>query len=342
MRRKILPVFSYIVLYALIIFLADFYRQPLFLFLLMLLLALPPVSYFLCRAAFRALSVSVQSTVISGRAGDTVRLCVSLHDPTVFPLPDCCLTYQITSAFYPCDTLFRITIPACLRADFSFTLPVTFEKSGCYRIALKELTTQDYLHFFPFRKSLAQQKEILIFPVEGKDVSFDPASFGEGFDEFEETDRRGLISSNVTDIRAYIPGDRPQSIHWKLSAKIDKLMVKEHEQTSSHQFLILVDLYLPSPGSDVLEHAISNAYSLSRAMLQSGETFFFCYFNRREEEFYRHMVTCSEDLWQALHACFYQQPYDIQDMARNVLERSAALQGTILYVTEKGVTNIVS
>jgi uncharacterized protein (DUF58 family) len=118
-------------------------------------------------------------------------------------------------------------------------------------------------------------------------------------------------------------------------------MVKEFEQTSSHQFMLLVELYLPSPDSPVLEQSLSHALALSRAILQAGEVFFFCYYSSREEEFYKHPVSSREDLEQALLACFYQSPYTENDLARTILERSNVLRGTILHVTSEGVEHLV-
>ena len=41
-----------------------------------------------------------------------------------------------------------------------------------------------------------------------------------------ESKKKGYDFSEVTGIREYIPGDKLQNIHWKLSAKKDILMVR--------------------------------------------------------------------------------------------------------------------
>lgn len=199
----------------------------------------------------------------------------------------------------------------------------------------------DYLHFFNYKKDLSLQQEIVIHPKVSVPAQFDSASFGEGFDEFEETNAKGLVSSNVTDIREYIPGDRLQKIHWKLSAKIDKLMVKENEQTSSNQFTILVELYLPEPASLLLEQSLTDAYAMAWALLAAGEVFFFCYYSIHEEDFIKHLIHNKEDLETALLECFYQKPYTEEDFALHILEKTDALKGTVLHVSDKGVTDIV-
>lgn len=342
MLKKIFHAITYALLFLVILVLADFYKQPLFLFLLMLLLALLPASYFVCKYALTSMTPFLRPTSLYGISGGDLVLRIGLHNSSIFPIPGCTISYEITSSYYPCGETFRCTVPAYSRRDFSFDMPVTFQKCGCYEVRLTHMECYDYLHFFHFEKKLSIHEEIVIHPKLSQDVSFDSAAFGEGFDEFEENDAKGLVSSNVTDIREYIPGDRLQRIHWKLSAKINKLMVKENEQTSSNQFTILVELFLPHPESLLLEQSISHACTLAYELIKHGETFFFCYYSTTEEDFVRHLIRSKEELEQALLNCFYQVPYAEEDFALHILEKTDLLKGTILHISGKGVKDIVS
>lgn len=341
MFKRVLYALNYVILFFLILLLADFYKQPLFLFLLMLLVVLPPASYLVCRHAFACVSPSLHVSSLYGISGNSLTAQIGLRNSSVFPLPGCTFTYQLTSSYYPCKETFRCTIPAYSRQEFSFDIPVTFQKCGCYQLNLIRIECFDYLHFFHFEKAVSLRKEIVIHPKIAENITFDCAAFGEGFDEFEETDAKGLVSSNVTDIREYIPGDRLQRIHWKLSAKIKKLMVKENEQTSSNQFTILAELFLPYPESPVLEQSLSHAYTMAYELLKQGETFFFCYYSCFEEDFIKHLIHSNEDLEQALLNCFYQIPYRDENFALELLQKTDLLKGTILHISDKGVSNIV-
>ncbi len=342
MLKRVFSIAGYAALFLFLLLLADFYQQTLFIFLLMLLIALPPASYLVCRHTFSCMSPFLHTSSVYGISGNHITVQMGLHNATIFPIPSCTFTYQLTSSYYPCEELFRCTIPAYSRQDFSFDIPVTFHKCGCYQLSLVQVECYDYLHFFRFNTPLTLQKEIIIHPKISTDITFDRASFGEGFDEFDETDAKGLVSSNVTDIREYIPGDRLQRIHWKLSAKIKKWMVKENEQTSSNQFTILVELYLPSPESPVLEESLSHACTLAYALLDQGETFFFCYYSLFEEDFSKHLIRSKEDFEQAILTCFYQIPYTDENYALELLQKTDLLKGTILHISDEGVTDIVS
>ncbi len=340
--KNFFHIFTYVLLFLVILLLADFYRQPLFLFLLMLLIALVPASYFVCRYAFSAMEPSFEASSTYGISGSEITLRIGIRNHTFFPVPSCRITYELTSPYYPCTEKFECIIPAYSRKLSTFDIPVTFGKCGCYQAKMTDISFYDYLHFFHFKKNATLQKEFFIYPKQNPEFSFDFSSFGEGFDEFEENDLKGVVSSNVTDIREYIPGDRLQRIHWKLSAKIDKLMVKENEQTSSNQFSILVELFLPYPESNLLEQSLSVAYTAALELLKRNEFFFFCYYCTVEEDFARHLIHNKEELENALLHCFYQTPYTEENLALHILEKTDLLKGTILHISEKGVNDIVS
>ncbi|MCR4689812.1 MAG: DUF58 domain-containing protein [Lachnospiraceae bacterium] len=330
----------YLMLLIGLFFLSTFYRTGIFVFFLILVISLPPASYMVGRFAFRNLTLSLSSSTGFTLPDTDCGLSIHLTNDSFFPLPDCHITYHITSAFYPCDKTWIANVPSYGRDTFSFTLPMVFHHVGCYQIRVTHLTVYDLLHFFRFDKDLDKKLEISVFPPEHEVEVFEPSSYGEGFDEFEETSQKGNTSSNVTDIREYIPGDRLQKIHWKLSAKIDKLMVKENESTSSNQFTILTELYLPNSESDTLDKSLENAYTLSRSLILAGVTHFFTFYCAASSEFVTASVTSKEDLDRIMPEIFYHTPYPQEDLALTVYEKAGVMGGVLLHVTHKGVADV--
>ena len=333
---------TYITLIIALIFLSTFYRTGLFVFLLILLIALPPTSYLAGRIAAGSLSISLASSTNFAQIDDKATLSVRLKNDSIFPLPDCHITYEITSTFYPCDKVWEANCPSYGKSTFSLDLPLEFHRAGCYQVRCTHLRTYDYLHIFHFDKKPEDMLEIRIYPPEEEIQPFEPSAYGEGFDEFEETSAKGNTSSNVTDIREYIPGDRLQKIHWKLSAKIDKLMVKENEHTSSNQFTILAELYLPAAESDLLDASLKNAYSLSRSLIQAGQSFFLSFYNAAISDFTKTLILDKEQLDAAFLECFYLSPYPEEDLALSVYQRAGFSGGTLLHVSHKGIEDVIS
>jgi uncharacterized protein (DUF58 family) len=62
-------------------------------------------------------------------------------------------------------------------------------------------------------------------------------------------------NGDIRGLRAYRPGDSPREIHWKTSARINQLVVREYDRTEALDIVILIDPYLPESinTSDIVE-----------------------------------------------------------------------------------------
>jgi len=335
--QKIKNIISYIIMLILLLIAALFYRQAFLVMLLLIMCILPVLSIRICRYTFDRLKTSIRSASYESQKGLTIPLTLCLHNPLFFPLLHVECTLEIRSQFYPKKEAVTYILPATARKDTPLVLPVTYAHCGLFQIKLLSVKTYDYLHFMSFSREETTHCQVIILPDSTTEVSFHPTLYGEGFDEYESSQKKGNASANVTDIREYQPGDRLQLIHWKLSAKIDKLMVKENESTSSHQFFVLLELFYDEKYPDLLDKAIEYAYSLSRELILAGENFFFGYYSTRLGEFASFPIHTQEDLIRALCEAFYETPYTEKDLGRNIFEGSGMIKGTLLQVTHEGV-----
>ena len=74
-------------------------------------------------------------------------------------------------------------------------------------------------------------------------------------------------------LREYCIGDNPKWIHWRSSARVQKLLVKEFEEPRARRVLVLLDTNLQRMGIQrfpAFETAISFAGTLGRDMLRRG------------------------------------------------------------------------
>lgn len=339
MLKQIKHVLIYGIILILLVASALFYRQSFLVMLFLIMCLLPVFSILFTKRAFRDLTVNILSASYQSEKGMTVPLTLTLHNPTPFPLLHVECALSILSPFYPGSEAMTYVLPASAKQATPFVLPVTYAHCGLFQAKLSSIKVYDYLHFIALSKELDCHKQIVILPDSEVEVSYHPELYGEGFDEYESSLQRGNISSNVTDIREYQPGDRLQKIHWKLSAKIDKLMVKENEATSSHQFFVLLELYHDPARPQLLDTAIEYAYSLSRELLAAQENFIFGFYSAGAGDFISCPVLTEDDLTAALCEAFYETPYSTENLGREIYENSGLIKGTLLQVTHQGVSN---
>lgn len=75
--------------------------------------------------------------------------------------------------------------------------------------------------------------------------------------------KRGSDLSEVFDLRDYVPGDDIKAIHWKMSAKMGHVIVKEASAPTKENILVLLDFALEFDGKPIDKRLISTAFELA-------------------------------------------------------------------------------
>lgn len=78
--------------------------------------------------------------------------------------------------------------------------------------------------------------------------------------------RRGGDVSEVFDLREYTPGDDMRSIHWKLSGKMDNLILREGSEPSQDYTLVLFDAGAAAGEAILSAQLLSSAVALGAAV----------------------------------------------------------------------------
>lgn len=92
--------------------------------------------------------------------------------------------------------------------------------------------------------------------------------------------RTGMPGEDIRSLREYVPGDNPHWIHWRASAHLGKLHVRDLERERSAPVLVLLDSRIPESLSDerrreareALELAVSFSAEVCRYSLREGCT----------------------------------------------------------------------
>jgi len=79
----------------------------------------------------------------------------------------------------------------------------------------------------------------------------------------------GQPSSELLDLRDYIPGDPPKTIAWKVSARRDRLITKEFESEVPIRCTLFVDtsqsVRIGAPGSNALARIVEISAAVAQA-----------------------------------------------------------------------------
>ena len=170
---------------------------------------------------------------------------VSVENPTIFFTPNLYFTLEFNNEFYGEKAEYTWNIPLYARGVRQLELPIRFQRSGKMIISIKEIRISGILGILTTKQKSDGQGMFYVYPAM-LERSMEVGEY-EGLKEEDKTGRQeGIMQGNhfseVSGIREYIQGDSIRDIHWKLSAKKEKLMVKEHVILSDTTQTLLVEL----------------------------------------------------------------------------------------------------
>lgn len=213
---------------------------------------------------------------------------IGLENHTIFFSPNLYFTLEFNNEFYGEKAEYIWNIPLYAKGCRQLELPVTFQRSGKMIISIKEIRIDGILGIVSTKQKGDGQSIFYVYPKR-LDRPMDIWKY-EGLKEEDKTGRQegirqGNHFSEVSGIREYIPGDSMRDIHWKLSAKKEKLMAKEHIIMNDTNQILLVEL------ADVLyerERCIEDVLELLMNFLQEYVTqeipFEIVWWNHKQEQ----------------------------------------------------------
>ncbi len=131
-----------------------------------------------------------------------------------------------------------MTIPPFSTVNINFNTPIRLR--GVYDCGIEKIEIYDFLKLFRFTKKFENFEKIVILPR--KHIINPIRDISTSDNETESTSSFSFDKNSFTNIREYVPGDSVKHIHWKMSAKQDKLMVKQFERSIGGTSIMIADL----------------------------------------------------------------------------------------------------
>ncbi|MCH5148345.1 MAG: DUF58 domain-containing protein [Clostridiales bacterium] len=265
-------IYSLILLAAAVAFVVS--NNAVALFLLVSLLALPLVSLIMLLIVRKKVrfELSVRESCIRG---GTLQLNMRASATPRFLLGGIKVLVEIENT-----TFDKTEYKSFLINDLSFATHI-FDYNGADsgRICVKcdYLNLVDIFGVFSVKVRQFEYAEAIVAPMLFDDIGI---TVGDRYSDtiFGDTSlpKKGGDITEVYDVRDYIVGDSPNTVHWKLSGKFGTLKSKEFGATDDRRILILVDLSrakFENTATDAqLNGVLDVAVSISNALKNTGCT----------------------------------------------------------------------
>ena len=114
-------------------------------------------------------------------------------------------------------------------------------RRGRFRLGPMTLTSSDPLGLFPRQRRLPATSAMIVYPATLDLPGFSPPiGMLPGGDAMRR--RTHYVTTNVSTVRDYVPGDSFNRIHWRSTARTGRLIVKEFELDPTADVWIVLDL----------------------------------------------------------------------------------------------------
>ncbi len=187
------------------------------------------------------------------------------------------------------------------RGEGSFVRMVSFSGTGTYRLRPKKVRVYDFTGMFSGKKRGKAEAHIQVMPrLHDIPVRLSQTVrnfYGEA-DVYDEH-TPGHDNSELFSVREYRKGDRLQNIHWKLTAKQDDLMVKEHSLPKACPVVLFLGFYTKKKRRkpERMLAFLETAASLSFSMMDAACPHYVVWYDETEQDIVRHRVDTEESFF---------------------------------------------
>lgn len=165
---------------------------------------------------------------------------------------------------------FKVRGKSFQKGESEILIHVKCKEFGHSIITFERYFTFDQLFIFKLKNKVNQSQSVLIYP-ELNMISVEISQYTRRFiadsDEYSQRES-GDDPTETYQIREYRQQDSIHDIHWKLSAKVDKLLVKERGKPVGYAVLIWIDMLQHKKQENRLLKTIELASALSFSMMQ--------------------------------------------------------------------------
>lgn len=284
-------IFIYLVLLVISVLFYILYKGVISFLILIFAVSLPILLAATLFYVRRRLSASLILSARKGSAGQSVPLEIELSNASILPVPNCEITLGFALSSSKRSETIRINTPIFPKNSQRLSVAFSSEHYGIVNCHIVKIKIFDMLRIFrttvPAKRIRSGNNSIMILPesLELTNAVSDYSELGLDSESFSSS-RPGDDPSEIFSIHEYADGDKLSKIHWKLTAKEDKLMVKDYSLPLADSFLIISDTFLPTDDpksrAELYDTVIKLTVSVSKLLMDNDLRHRLAVFNEKD------------------------------------------------------------
>lgn len=276
---------------------AAFYRYYFPLVILLLEIIMPIILFIVTLIEKLLLEVRINSKFNVFKKGADIPIDIAIDNKSIFPISKIIFNV-ICRDRYGNEFSFNIQTVSNAKSITNITYNIDAKYCGNIDIFIEYVYIYDYLSIFKFKKKINKRSSITILPnvynMDNDIVIHEVVSDeGERYSQY----MRGEDTSEIFDIRDYVQGDKLNRVHWKLSSKYDKMIVKEFGYPLSTKIELLLELYVDKSQDccKIVDGLIETLASVSYSLIQKGHEHNILWYREDIRELVSERIASRED-----------------------------------------------
>lgn len=271
------------------------------------------------------------TAIKNGRIGFSLKI----RNRTPLPFPNTIVKVEYFNNLMGITDTMTISIPVHPLCSEKVSFALTSEYCGILNVSVKSVHIFDFIKLFSCNIKPKKSCEITVLP------EIDSVSSAGSFSMInaEESDifskhKSGDDPSEIFTLKNYVPGDKPNRIHWNLSLKQDDLIVRHYSLPINSSILVILDFCGKASKEDirVLDTAVQTAFSIAFYFAENDIPFKFAYYSSNTGNDIVIPVSDQKDITDAIKEIFLSGPAENTDFALNIKDISHEYS-SILYIT---------
>ena len=255
------------------------------------------------------------------------------ENQSVFPVARVAFWVQLENQMTGSKMLKKVNATVGGKKTVDARLSIEGSKVGTVIISTKKIRVYDAFGLFALRKRELPDQATVVYPdLREAAVYMEKPIETTGDGTRYSPNRPGLDVSEIFALREYVPGDEVRKIHWKLSSKIEKTMIRDFSLPLNYSVFLLLELTF---GKEEVVDAVVELYlSVSRALLENGINHNLAWYDGGEGAFHVRELDDFEDLDMAAAQVLSSYATDKTAVALDYYAASAyrSRKSTLLYV----------
>ncbi len=289
------------------------YKDLLALILFLSVLSIPVILLLIHLISFFLTKIEIEIDDSGSGIGKPVKILIKVKNNSPFAVTHIKLTTKCKNLFLNTEHDCKFVISSAPFSTKVFTYEMVSDHVGNIDFSIKKAVFYDFFSMFRLTKRIKTTKVIPLYPETiSVKARIRPNNWFAGEAEKFSSAKAGDDPSEIFNIREYKEGDKLNKIHWKLTSKTDKYMVKEYSLPVSENIFIYLDLKLDDTTDESLlkiDSLIKTFASVSLDFARKGITHYVGWYNCRRGAFIKSKIKSESDVYFTLSKVFSDSVY---------------------------------